>query len=87
MAAWGTMMPAPLSNEMAALLGVLENVEHSIHQRPISTLQELSEFQELSELHDEAKLIVANSASEDRYANPLVERIATAMLKLRNQAR
>jgi hypothetical protein len=81
MAAWGTMMPAPLSNEMAALLRVLENVERTIHQRPISTLQELSQ------LHDEAKLIVANSASEDRYANPFVERIATAMLKLRNQAR
>jgi len=76
----GLIMPAPLSNEMAALLRVLENVERAIHQRPISTLQELAK------LHDETKLKVANSASEDRYANPLVERIATAMLKLRNQA-
>ena len=42
--------------------------------------------QELAELHKETKLKVANLASEDRYANPLVERIATAMLKLRNQA-
>jgi hypothetical protein len=38
-------------------------------------------------LHNETKLKMANFASEDRYANPYVERMATAMLKLRNQAR
>jgi hypothetical protein len=76
----GVIMPAAMSDEMVALLRVLENVERAFHQRPVST------FQELAELHNETKLKVANLASEDRYANPLVERIATAMLKLRNQA-
>jgi hypothetical protein len=76
----GVIMPAAMSDEMAALLRVLENVERAFHQRPVST------FQELAELHKETKLKVANLAAEDRYANPLVERIATAMLKLRNQA-
>jgi hypothetical protein len=76
----GVIMPAAMSDEMVALLRVLENVERAFHQRPVST------FQELAELHDKTKLKVANLASEDRYANPLVERIATAMLKLRNQA-
>ena len=74
-------MPAAMSDEMVALLRVLENVERAFHQGPVST------FQELAELHNETKLKVANLASEDRYANPLVERIATAMLKLRNQAK
>jgi hypothetical protein len=74
-------MPAAMSDEMVALLRVLENVERAFQQRPVST------FQELAELHGETKLKVANLASEDTYANPLVERIATAMLKLRNQAR
>ena len=75
----GVIMPAAMSDEMVALLHVLENLERAFHQRPVST------FQELAELHSETKLKVANLASEDRYANPLVERIATAMLKLRNQ--
>jgi hypothetical protein len=74
----GVIMPAAMSDEMVALLRVLENVERAFHQRPVST------FQELAELHNETELKVANLASE--YANPLVERIATAMWKLRNQA-
>ena len=79
-AARGTdQMPANLSNEMAALLRVLEKVEHAIEERPISTLRQLAE------LHDEAKSELANSAIEDRCANPFVERIATALSKRRNQ--
>ena len=74
-------MPTNLSNEMAApyYVRVLERVEHTIDERPISTLRQLAK------LHDEAKSKLANSATEDRCANPFVERIATALLKLRNQ--
>ena len=72
-------MPANLSNEMAALLSVLERVEHASDERPISTLRQLAE------LHDEAKSELAHSVTEDRCENPFVERIATALWKLRNQ--
>jgi hypothetical protein len=70
-------MPADLSNEMAALLRVLENVERAIDERPL---------RQLAELHDEAKSELAKSTFGDQCANPFAERIATAMLKLRNRS-
>jgi hypothetical protein len=76
----GMIVPADsLSNDMAALLCVLEEFERSTGKRPISSRRQPAE------LHDEAKSELANSATEDRCANPFVERIATAILKLRNQ--
>jgi hypothetical protein len=38
-------------------------------------------------LHGRTKSELANSGSEDQCANPFVDRIAAAMLKLRNQSR
>jgi hypothetical protein len=69
-----------LSNDMAALLRVLELFEHSLDERPISTLRQLAE------LHDEAESELTNpTGAADRSGNPFVERIATAMTKLRAQ--
>jgi hypothetical protein len=67
------------SDEMAALLQILERAERTIDKLPISTLRKLAE------LHDEAKSELGNPAAADRSANPFVERIATAMMKLRAQ--
>ena len=69
-----------LSNEMAALLRVLENVEHAIDEGRIST------FRQLTELH-KTKPELANYGPEDQCANRFVDRIAGAMLKYRNQSR
>jgi hypothetical protein len=75
-------MPAETPfNEMAALLRVLENVERAVDERRISTVRQLTELQ------GRTKSELANSGSEDQCANPFVDRIAAAMLKLRNQSR
>ena len=70
-------MPAdPLSDDVAGLLRVLEEFEHSIGERRMST------DRQPAKLHDEAQLKMAAFANAvDRSENRLVERIATAMSK------
>jgi hypothetical protein len=70
-----------LSEDIAGLLGVLEEFERSIGKRPIST------HRQPAKLHDEAESKMAYLTSAvDRSENRFVERIATAMSKLRVQA-
>jgi hypothetical protein len=69
-----------LSNDMAALLCVLEEFERSISKRP-------STHRQPAELRDEANPELEFPASTvDLSENRFVERIATAMMKLRVQA-
>jgi hypothetical protein len=75
------MPPDPLSEDIAGLLCVLEEFERSIGKRPIST------HRQPTNLHDEAESKTADVASAvDRSENRFVERIATALSKLRVQA-
>jgi hypothetical protein len=67
------------SDEMAALLKILDTVEHTIDEGPISNIQKLTE------LPDDAKPELGNAATPDRNTNRFVERIAAAMMKLRVQ--
>ena len=67
------------SDEMAALLQILDKVEQAIDRGPIAGLRQLAE------LHGEAKSKLENPATPDRSHNPFVDRIATAMTKLRAQ--
>lgn len=64
---------------VAFLLSVLEGVENAGDQPPVSAVLKPAASQELK-----SRPI---STSEDRGANPLVERIAEAMSILRNRAR
>ena len=70
-------MPAdPLSDDIAGLLRRLEEFEHSIGERRMST------DRPPAKLHDEAQPKMAAFANAaDRSENRLVERIATAMSK------
>jgi hypothetical protein len=73
-------MPADLSSDdMAALLHILEKVERKLDQAPLSNLRQLAE------LHHEARSELSNPAAPDQSANRIVERIATAMTKVRVQ--
>jgi hypothetical protein len=70
-------LPAgPLSDDIAGLLRGLEEFEHSIGERRMST------DRQPAKLHDEAQPKIADFANTvDRSENRLVERIATAMSK------
>ena len=71
------MPPDPLSEDIAALLCVLEEFECSIGKRPIATPQRPIN------LHDEVGSKIAGIESAvDRSENRFVERIATALSKL-----
>jgi hypothetical protein len=72
------MRPDVTSDAMTALLQILERVE-----RPIDDVH-ISSPRQLIESRDEAELQLATPKAADR-ANRLVERIASAMLKLRVQ--
>ena len=75
------MPPDPLSEDIAGLLCMLEQFERSFGKRPIST------HRQPSKLHDQAVSKTADIASAvDRSENRFVERIATALSKLRVQA-
>ena len=65
------------SDEMAALLKILDTVEHTIDEGPVSNIQNLTE------LPNSAKPELGNPP--DRNTNRFVERIAAAMMKLRVQ--
>ena len=72
-------MPAQTtSDEIAALLKILDTVERRIAGEPVSNIQQLNEIHE-----DE----LANSATPDRSKNRFVERIAAAMVKLSVQGK
>jgi phosphoribosylcarboxyaminoimidazole (NCAIR) mutase len=76
-ASLGIHMPADsFSEDIAALLRVLEEFEHSIGKRPISA------HRQPAKLYHEAE----PTSAVDRSDNRFVERIATAMAKLRVQA-
>ena len=68
------------SDEMAALLKILDTVERTIDEGPVSDIQNLTE------LPNNAKPELGNPAMPDRNTNRFVERIAAAMMKLRVQA-
>jgi len=69
-------MPADLSSDdIAVLLHILEKVERKLDQAPLSNLH--------AELHHEARSELANFATADQSTNRIVERIATAMTKVR----
>ncbi|MGB8609809.1 hypothetical protein [Bradyrhizobium sp.] len=71
-------MPADLSSDdIAVLLHILEKVERKLDQAPLSNLRQLAE------LHHEARSELANFATADQSTNRIVERIATAMTKVR----
>ena len=67
------------SDEMAALLKILDTVERTIDEGPVSDIQNLTE------LPNNAKPELGNPAMPDRNTNRFVERIAAAMMKLRVQ--
>jgi len=67
------------SNEIVALLRVLENVENGANEVPISTLRKPADLQ------DEAKSKSVNT-TEDRGENPFAERVVAAMSRLRDPA-
>jgi hypothetical protein len=69
------MRPDVTSDAMTALLQILERVERPIDEVPISSPRQLIESR------DEVEPQLANPNAADR-ANRLVERIASAMLKL-----
>jgi hypothetical protein len=72
------------SNEMFALLRVLENVENAPDELPISTVRKPADGQ------DEAKSKPVStkpvSTTEDLGVNPFVERVAAAMSRFRDPA-
>ena len=72
------MRPDVTSDAMTALLQILERVERPIDEVPRSSPRQLIESR------DEAEPQLANLNAADR-TNRLVERIASAMLKLRVQ--
>lgn len=75
-----TTMPTDLtSEEMAKLLVILEAAEEEVHNHSLFAIRQLAN------LHEEAKTELANSVPKDRSANPIVEQIATAMVKRRAQ--
>ena len=69
---------APPNEIVALLLSVLEGVESTGDQPPALAVQKPAGLQEVKSR--------SVSTSEDRGANPLVERIAAAMSILRNRA-
>jgi hypothetical protein len=73
------MRPDLTSQEMAALLQILERVERAIDEAPVSSLRQLAE------LHDEPRSKVATAPTVDQPPNRFVERIAAAMMRVRVQ--
>jgi hypothetical protein len=73
------MRPDLTSDVMAALLQILERVERPVDEVPLSTPRQWAGSR------DEAKPLLANPRAADQSDNRLVERIASAMLKLRVQ--
>jgi hypothetical protein len=72
------MRPDVTSDAMAALLRILERVEHPIDEAPIASPRQFTRSREESE----PRLANRSAAGQD---NRLVERIASAMLKSRVQ--
>jgi len=73
------MRPDLTSQEMAALLQILERVERAIDEAPVSSLRQLAE------LHDEPRSQLATAPTVDQPPNRFVERIAAAMMRVRVQ--
>ncbi|MGB8604561.1 hypothetical protein [Bradyrhizobium sp.] len=74
-------MPADsLSNDMAALLRVLEEVERSTDEHPLATVAQFIA------LHEEASPEPGKAAYSDRTSNPFVDTIDAAMQKLRTRS-
>jgi hypothetical protein len=67
------MSANPRTDEMAALLRILAQVEQGVGERPISAPTPLAH------LHEKAKSELAKPSSVDQNLNPMAERIATAM--------
>ena len=75
------IMPADsLSNDMAALLRVLEEVERSTDERPLANVAKFIE------LHEEAGAEPGKATYSARNSNPFVETIDAAMQKLRSRS-
>jgi hypothetical protein len=68
------------SDEMAALLKILDTAERTIDEEPVS-------YQKSSELRHDARPGFGSVATPDRNANRFVEQIEAAMTKFRVQGR
>jgi hypothetical protein len=70
------------SNEMFALLRVLENIENVADEVPVSTVRKPADVQD--EATSKPVSTKPVGTTEDRGVNPFVERVAAAMSKFRD---